>query len=185
MKDSKQQLSPISVILHWLVAITVITLIAAGTYMVEFEDFSIYPIHKSIGMIIFDIILIRVAWRIYQGWPIPVNTYTKIEQILSKFVHWILILGTLLMPISGMIMSAVGGYGLAVFGFELFAANFNAAGEAVAFNAQIAEIAHETHEIIGKIMIGAIILHIIGALKHHIVDQDGTLRRIYGINIEK
>jgi cytochrome b561 len=87
------------------------------------------------------------------------------------------------MPISGFIMSGAGGYGVSVFGLEIIAAQFDLiTKEAIPHNAQLAGFMHETHEIAGWTIIVAISLHIAGAIKHHFIDKDNTLRRMLGKN---
>ena len=44
----------------------------------------------------------------------------------------------------------------------------------------MAETGHEIHVILGKVMLVAIGFHIVGALKHHIIDKDNTLKRMLG-----
>jgi cytochrome b561 len=180
--DTRSQLSKTTIALHWIVGLSMIGLLAVGQVMEIFEIYSLYPIHKAFGFLIFFIILARVIWRIKNGWPTPVSQYQRHEQILSKLVHWVLIVGTVLMPISGFLMSAVGGHGVDVFGWEVVARNPDPvnAGKVIAHNADIAGTAHTLHGIIGKIMMGAVALHIAGALKHHIADKDNTLRRMLG-----
>jgi len=180
MHKTNNELTKISIGLHWLVGISIIILMTVGWYMKTYEDLSLYPIHKSIGVIIFVFILIRVFRRIKRGWPTPVSKYKSHEILLSKLVHWVLILGTLLFPISGMMMSGAGGHGIAVFGLELVASNYSAAGEAIPLNGQLAGIGHEVHEYLLWVMLVAIVLHIAGAWKHHLVDKDNTLKRMLG-----
>ncbi|MCB1668165.1 MAG: cytochrome b [Porticoccaceae bacterium] len=183
--DTKEKLSRLTVTLHWLVGVSIIGLLAVGTYMEKTETLFLYPLHKSFGVIIFIVVLARVFWRIKNGWPPPANRYKKIEQVLAKITHWVLILGTVIMPISGMIMSGAAGHGIHIFGLELLAMNPNPQNpeEMLPLNKPLAGIGHETHEIIGKVMIVAVLLHIIGAFKHHLVDKDGTLRRMLGADL--
>ncbi|MBL4761983.1 MAG: cytochrome b [Gammaproteobacteria bacterium] len=184
--DTQQKLSNVTVSLHWIVGLTIITLLVVGIYMEENEVFSLYPIHKSVGMLIFLLIIGRVVWRLKNGWPEPASQYKAIEHKLAKLTHWVLIVGTLAMPLSGMVMSGVGGHGLNVFGFfELMPMNPdpNEVGAVIAHNESIAKLGHEVHELFGIIMIVAILLHMAGAFKHHIVDKDGTLRRMLGAHI--
>lgn len=180
--DTAKQLSKTTIALHWIVGLSIIGLLAVGQIMEMFEIYRLYPIHKAFGFLIFFVIMARVLWRMKNGWPTPVSEYQKHEQVLSKLVHWVLIIGTMLMPISGFLMSAVGGHGVDVFGLEIVARNPDPldANKALAHNAAIAGAAHEVHEILGKIMMAAVALHIAGALKHHIADKDGTLRRMLG-----
>jgi cytochrome b561 len=102
---------------------------------------------------------------------------------LSLFLPWVLIIAIVVMPISGFIMSGAGGYGVSVFGLEIIAAQFDPiAKEAIPHNAALAGFMAEVHEIAGWTMIVAIVLHFFGALKHHFINKDNTLRRMLGKN---
>ena len=182
IKDTPNRLSHTTVALHWLVAIGVIGMLAVGLYMAENDAYALYPLHKSSGMLLLLVILPRVAWRVLNGWPAPVGSYRAWEHTLARAVHWVLLVGTALMPLSGMLMSAAGGHGLAIFGWELLAANPDPAhpDKVIALSKAAAEFGHETHEILASVLIGAIILHVAAALKHHLLDRDGTLRRMLG-----
>ncbi|MFC3051489.1 cytochrome b [Kordiimonas pumila] len=185
-QDTKAKFSHITISLHWIVGLTIITLLAVGLYMAENEVYSLYTLHKSVGVIVFAFVAVRVLWRIKNGWPVPASDYKRHEQILAKIVHWVLIIGTVLMPVSGMLMSGAGGHGFGIFGFEIMAPNPDPAnpGEALPLNAFTAGIGHEMHEILGFVMMAAIALHIAGALKHHLIDKDETLKRMLGKTID-
>lgn len=180
--DSQQQLSATTRILHWLIAITVIVMLAVGFYMADFEVWGLYPIHKTVGVLAFVVILLRVIWRLKNGWPTPVRDYPAWEHKLAVITHWVLLLGTVIMPISGFIFSGAGGYGVEVFGVVLAPANPDLAnpGKVIAYNAAVSDAGHEVHEIMGLVMVVAILLHLAGALKHHILDKDRTLLRMLG-----
>lgn len=85
--DTPNKFSPITVILHWIVALTIIALLAIGVFMVETEAYYLYDWHKSFGFLIFFIVLCRVVWRLKNGWPTPVGQYSNIEQSLAKVAH--------------------------------------------------------------------------------------------------
>ncbi|WXT99642.1 MAG: Cytochrome b561 [Catillopecten margaritatus gill symbiont] len=183
MKDTKEKLSTLTIALHWIVGLTIIALATIGIYMAENEAFELYPIHKSIGVLIFAVIVVRVYWRFSNGWLEPVAEYRAIEHNLAKIIHWTLIIAMVVMPISGFIMSGAGGYGVSVFGLEIIAAQFDpVAKEAIPHNAALAVFMAETHEIAGWTMVVAIVLHFVGALKHHFIDKDNTLKRMLGKN---
>ncbi|TAA47127.1 cytochrome b [Corallincola spongiicola] len=184
-RDTPNKFSPKTLALHWIVGLMMIALLAIGVFMVETKAYALYPWHKSFGFIIFFIVLIRVFWRVTNGWPTPAGKYSQIEHLLAKVVHWALILGTVFMPISGAIMSTMGGHGLMVFGMEIVAMNPDPAdpSKVLPHNAAIASFAHACHSWLGYLVIAAVVLHIVGALKHHIIDKDGTLKRIFGAKI--
>lgn len=182
MTDTKFKLSTKTITLHWIVAIGMIGLLATGIYMEENEVYALYPIHKSVGVLIILPILWRVIWRMTNGWPEAVRDYAKHEHLLSKVVHWALIIATVAMPISGMMMSVGGGHGLDFFGLELVMRNADPSNpeEVIALNETAGEIGHTVHGLGGNILLFALGLHLIGALKHHFVDKDFTLKRMLG-----
>lgn len=185
--DTYHKLSKQTVFLHWIVAVGIIGLLAVGIYMHETESFFLYPWHKSFGVLILFFVIWRIINRIKNGWLEPVQKYTHIEITLSKIVHWLLIIGTLLMPISGMMMSGFGGHGIPFFGLEILARNPNPddPSKVIALNEPLAKVGHVLHGLGGNILIGAILLHIAGALKHHLIDKDGTLNRMKGADISE
>lgn len=180
MQKSIMKLTKTTILLHWLVGITIITLISVGMYMEQNEAWSLYPLHKSFGVIVFVIILYRIYRRIKRGWLQPVRNFTSWELMLSKVVHWLLIIGTLLFPVSGMLMSIAGGHGVSVFGIDILASNHDVEGNTIALNKTLAGLGHEIHEILGVVMIVLIVIHILAAFKHHYFDNDKTLLRMLG-----
>lgn len=180
--DTREKLSPATVWLHWTVGGLMIGLLATGVYMVETKGYWLYPWHKSFGVIIALFVIVRVVWRIKNGWPERVAHYSSVEQLMSKLVHWLLIIGSVLMPISGFLMSSMGGHGVAVFGWEIFHHNPDPAdpSKVIPINESVAGTAHSLHWIAGYCIIAGVVLHVAGAFKHHLVDKDGTLRRMLG-----
>jgi cytochrome b561 len=180
--DTKAKLSPATVALHWIIGLVVIVLLAVGIYMAKNEVHALYPWHMSIGQLIFFFALAQVILRLKKGWPEPVQQYSRAERWLARAVHYLLLLGVLLMPIFGFTMAAMSGNGVFFFGVELVAPNPDPAnpGEVIALNGSIAKLAHEAHEYLGFTLVVAVLLHIAGAAKHHRIDKDGTLRRMLG-----
>ncbi len=178
MKDTKEKLSPLSIALHWIVGVFVIAMLALGLTMGKYELFFLYPIHKSVGILLFAVIVWRAGWRMVNGWPQPLGDYPNWQRRLARISHWTLLVGVLLMPLSGMLMSVLGGRGLAVFGVELLAANLNAAGKAVALHEPLAQLAHIVHHYTGRVLIAVVVLHACAALRHHFILKDNVLRRM-------
>ncbi len=174
-------LSAATKLLHLVVAIGMLTLIPIGIYMSENDVYSLYPIHKSVGAIIFLVALARVIWRMKQGWPTPLSDSNKLQQAIAKLIHWLLITATVMYPLSGLMMSLGGGRGLSVFGLELVPVNLDSEGEIIALNNTIAGIGHDIHGILVPIVLVAVMLHIVGALKHHVVNKDATLKRMFSL----
>ncbi|NVK24071.1 MAG: cytochrome b [Gammaproteobacteria bacterium] len=187
MKDRKLRLSAVTIALHWIVALSVIMLLAVGFYMETTKAFALYGLHKSFGALIFFIVVARVLWRIANGFPEALSQVQRLELLLSKVVHWVLLIGSMLMPMSGMLMSAAGGRGVYMFGVELIASNPDPInpGKVVALSKEWASVGSQMHEVVAWVMVVAIVLHIAGALKHHFVYKDQTLLRMKGKQISE
>ncbi len=182
MSRSITPLSKLSIRLHWLIAIAIISLFAVGKYMSLNDAWSLYPIHKAMGMLVLLLVLPRVVLRVFEGWPTPVAAAPPLQERLAKLVHWALIIATMAMPLSGMMMSGAGGHGLYLFGLELLAANPDPdnAMKMIPLNEALAGAGAIGHDIWSKVLLVAFVLHLAGALKHHFVDKDSTLSRMLG-----
>ncbi len=183
--DTAQQLSPVTITLHWIVGLGVIGMLALGIYMAETETWALYPWHKSFGVLILLVVVPRVIWRLKSGWPAPVARFHPLEQRLVRTVQWTLLLATVLMPLSGFLMSSFGGTGVAVFGFDIVPRNPNPENPAMplAHNAGLASFFHSMHTWVAWILVVTLLLHVSGALKHHLLNRDGTLRRMLGLRV--
>ena len=181
MKDTFEKFNLTTVSLHWIIAIGMIAMLAFGLYLEDLprspEKGGLIGIHKSFGIIIFTLAVARIFWRIKNKFPKPLSTLTSWQAKLAKFTHWFLIIGTVMMPISGVIMSVGGGHPIAIFGLELIA------GSEQKIEA-LSEVGHIVHGLGGKLIILFLILHVIGAVKHQIMDKDGTLSRMVGRRIK-
>lgn len=182
MTDTAQTLSPTSRRLHWLVAIGFIGLGAIGFYMANTETWALYDWHKSLGVLLFVVILWRVVRRLIQGWPPAAHSYRRHEILLAKITHWVLLLGTLALPLTGMLYSGASGHGFGVFGLTLVPTNYDllAPGQVIPYSPFWSDAGQTAHRILGYILAAAIVLHLAGALKHHFIDRDRTLLRQLG-----
>lgn len=170
----------VTIALHWIVAGSVVGLIPLGLYMTYTEAWGAYPIHKSIGVLVTPIILARVIWHSKHGRLSPVAKYTNTEIKLAKITHTLLLICTLAMPVSGMLISGASGHGFGIFAFELVPHKVDAEGKVVPFSEFWMNVGYAAHHYIGFTIISLILIHIAGALKHHFIDKDSTLKRMIG-----
>ena len=180
--ENKHQFSKATVGLHWLVAIIIMSLMGLGTYMSLLEVGGVYDIHKSIGVAVFPLLLARVFWRLKRGWPEPLYRYSTLERYMAKVTHWALLLGVIALPLTGMLYSGASGHGFGIFGLEIFSSNYDPtdAEQVIPYSEQLSMIGETAHEWVGYGLMVIVLLHIAGALKHHVIDGDGTLRRMLG-----
>ena len=183
-------------VLHWLIAIGIFIMFGIGWFMADLPkdvpkqtafdvfDLGIYTwqsaeaisprnfyfnLHKSVGVTIFALIIIRVLWRFSHKPPALLASYKEFERKLAKGTHYLLYLLMVALPLSGLIMVIYGKYGVKWFGIDLFG-GLDSKPMRDAFK--------EVHEIIGLIILAVLALHVLGALKHKFIDKDETLSRM-------
>jgi cytochrome b561 len=167
---------------HWLMALLILSMIPLGKWAnlapftndAEFaRKFMLFSIHKTLGVTLFGLALLRILWAIWQPKPGVLHPERRAENLAAAVVHWLLYSALVLVPLTGWIEHAAMP-GLAPiwwpFGQSL---PFVTASEAM-FN-----LFSALHRAFGMVLILAIVLHIAGALKHQLFDKDATLRRMW------
>jgi cytochrome b561 len=162
-------------LLHWILAVLVIGLITLGWYMmsIEHQPNSIwyFNLHKSLGIIAAVLIALRLIWRLSMvSLPLPISVPQWQAKIAQK-IHWLLYVCMILMPLTGFIGASYSKYGVALFGLKI--------PDWASKNHDIAEIFFDIHGIIAWILVMLIILHVLAALKHLLINQDGIFQRMW------
>jgi len=154
-------------ILHWLMATIIIAMLTLGFLM---DSRFLYDIHKSFGVTILILFFVRIAARNLTRIPPLPEQIAKRERILAKLGHYSLYALFLLMPISGWLMSNWAGHPVKLFGLDLF--------NLVEENKSLGKLAYKAHETFAYALIIITSLHVLGFLKHKIVDKLNLLGRI-------
>ena len=174
MKDTVLTYSKGSKFLHWLIAIIVIMML--GTFFVDYLPkpymSTFFTVHKSFGISVLFLMLLRIIWILHTGKPQLPPTVPAWQKFLARFVQYSLYFFVILMPISGWVMSTAKGKIPTYFG--LFELPF----PGVMPDKRLGEFMNETHEIVAWIIIILLILHVAGAVKHHFIDKDNVLLRM-------
>ncbi len=185
-----------AIILHWLIAICIFGMFALGWFMTDLPkeapkqmtydlfNWGVYTweltkeasprsfyfnLHKSIGVTILGLVIIRFLWRITHKPPAILTSYKAWERKFSTAAHHLLYLLMFAIPLSGLVMSVASKYGVKWFGIDFISGIDNKG---------LREITHEVHEIAGLIILVIIALHILAALKHKFINKDDTMKRM-------
>lgn len=175
MAEPRNRYSTVSLVLHWLIAALVVTqivLIAAheateGSISREYVN-----LHKSVGLSILVLTLIRLGWRIANpAIPLPDST-PRWQKLVARGTHVLFYVFLIAMPLVGWAASSAAGRDILWFGlFEWPALPIGGGRETAG---QLMDL----HELAAKLLIALVVLHILGALKHHFVDRDNVLHRM-------
>ncbi|MBA2650645.1 MAG: cytochrome b [Tatlockia sp.] len=162
--------------MHWLVALLVIIMLCIGFFLGDlpekFTD-SAYMLHKSFGICILFLMLFRILWLWHTGRPSLPVTVPIWQKRLARAVQYALYFFVILMPLSGWIMSTASKY--QPYFFDLFHIPF----PGITPNQPLTELMQQVHNRIAWIIIALLILHIAGAIKHHFIDKDAVLLRMW------
>jgi len=170
----------IAMTLHWTIAILVVFMLWFGRYMTDlpkgsFERLEAYQLHKSIGLTVLLLTLIRIGWRLVNRGPDPLPSLRGWELWLMKTVHYWFYILLVVIPLSGWIMTSASPLRVPIEFHGLFPWPFF---PGVSQSEAAFELFKETHEFLGKGMIALIALHLLGVLKHTFITKDRVLKRM-------
>ncbi len=181
-QNTPQSFGTVARTFHWLTALLILTAIPLGvianrlpydTAEALATKAQLFSIHKTIGVAAFLIALGRIGWAMTQTRPVPLHPDRKAEVSLGDAVHWILYISLLAVPLTGWIHHA------AVTGFAPILWPFGQTLPFVPQSERVAAVFAAGHWVFTKLLAAAILLHIAGAVKHHLIDRDDTLRRMW------
>lgn len=177
IKNTKETFGLVSKALHWLMAILLVGLFIVGLYMTGLDYYdSLYHTlpwwHKSFGLLVVFLLLVRLVWKWNNPEPKPLNTHKLWEIVLAGTIQKLFYLVILLTGISGYFISTAKGKGVEFFIlFEVPAVTQD-------LEEDLADLIGKIHEILAIILITLAVFHAIAALKHHFIDKDETLKRM-------
>ncbi|WP_435258792.1 cytochrome b/b6 domain-containing protein [Thioclava sp. FR2] len=180
-RNSPQHFGWVARLFHWLTALLILTAIPLGLYAnsLPFDTSEalswkaqVFSVHKTLGIAAFFLALGRILWAVTGERPAPLHPDRKAEMFVAHLVHWLLYLSMLIVPLSGWIHHA------AVTGFAPILWPFGQDLPLVPKSEALGEAAAAMHWLFTKLLAVSIILHVAGALKHHVIDKDATLRRM-------
>jgi len=176
-----------AVILHWLIGLAMLyNLISMLILDDNARSRPFIDLHKSIGITVLGLVVMRLLWRAANTPPALPDTYKPWERTLSHAVHGMLYLMILVMPLSGWIMNSASinkdtgqPYGIDLFHIAPW---FNLPF----FNGMDAAAHKGWHEFFGGVhalggwaLLALLILHVGGALKHQFMDKEKELQRMW------
>lgn len=173
---NRDRWGPVSQALHWSIALLVLVMAGIGLSLDALPRspkwFWVYDLHKSIGLLLLALVIVRLSWRLYAGAPAPVAGLPRIQRFAAGATHALLYLLILAMPLSGWLYDSASGLRPLQW-FGLFAVP-----RLVGADEGLAADLHELHEVLFMILIVVALLHVAAAAWHHVFRGDATLARM-------
>jgi cytochrome b561 len=160
---------------HWII----VALIVTQFVLANLEDdlpigvhkLALLARHKSFGMTILMLAILRLLWRLKNPPPPLPAGMTSLERVLARATHAAFYVLLFAMPITGWMMSSAKNYSVSWFGLFTWP---NLIGK----NAAAYDFLHATHEILSDVLFVVAVLHVLAALKHHFWNKDDVLVRM-------
>ncbi|MBD9367437.1 cytochrome b [Xanthomonas sp. XNM01] len=176
LKNTADRWGGVSQLLHWLIALLILSLGVVGLVMGELprtpKYFWVYTMHKSVGLTVLALVLVRIGWRLYAGAPAPVPGTPTWQARVASLTHGLIYLLILAMPLSGWLYDSTSGlrpfrwFGLAE------------VPKLAAPDEALAQVSRGAHEWLFWLLVAVVLAHAGAALYHHFFQRDATLARM-------
>ena len=166
-------------VLHWLVALFILTNLVIGLRMERFPGYShkspewnsILFWHGSIGAVVLWLAVARIIWRMgHRPPPLP-GSIPPWQAWIAHGVHGLLYLAMLVLPLAGYAHRVAGNHPVSFFGLwnwpDLFAPNES-----------LRVLFGTIHVDLALALGGLLILHLGAVLKHLVINRDGVAKRM-------
>ncbi|MBB5209441.1 cytochrome b [Chiayiivirga flava] len=182
LRNTDQRWGWVSQALHWTIAVLILGMAVLGFLLDEVPKspkyFWVFDLHKSTGLTVLALMLVRLGWRLWAGAPRPVPGTPTWQEWIARLTHWAIYAMAFLMPISGWLYDSASGL-RALTWFGLFTVPKLAAPDR-----DLRGLAHDMHETGIWILLALLAAHIGAALYHHFVVRDRTLVRMLPASFE-
>lgn len=173
--SARDRYDALAQLLHWLVAALIVVQFVLANRAEDLPTglakFAVLAQHKSFGITILALAVIRLAWRFASPPPPLPAGMRPLQRVAAQVSHAALYFLLFAMPLSGWAMSSAANYPVSWFGM-LQLPDFVAPSEA------LHEALEELHEVMARILLALALLHTAAAFKHHFIDKDGLLWRM-------
>lgn len=161
---------------HWAIAGLILVQVPIGVVMVNLPRrpnvIPIFTLHKSIGLTILTLAILRLAWRLFDRRP-PRAPMPDWQDALARSTHVALYVLIFAVPLSGWLFDSASSLRPLIWWGVLRMPSLTG-GPAP----QLTDLTEALHITLVWVLVGVAALHVAGALKHHFLDRDDTLRRM-------
>jgi cytochrome b561 len=183
-RSPRSTYSSVAITLHWLIALGMLTNIGLAWYFGTLKGAAAIPpiqLHKSIGLTVLLLTLIRIGWRLIHPAPSLPEAMPAWERWAAKTTHFVFYLLMLAMPLSGWAMVSASPlikvHPTVLYGLIPWPTFPSLPTDPDQLHAA-RKLFTTTHETLALVAYATITLHVAAALKHHIIDRDDVLARM-------
>lgn len=180
-----ERYTAVAILLHWLIALGILALIVIGLIMTQLqaaigpmETFKLFQLHKSIGITVLLLAVVRILWRFANKPPsLPVHM-AKVEKQAAHGLHWLLYVLMFGLPLTGWAVVSASPFNLPTVLYNLVPWPDLPVLPHLANKAAVSHLLGWVHAYASWGLIGLLLVHVAAVFRHQIVKRDGTLLRM-------
>lgn len=175
LRNDRHRYGAVAQLFHWLIALLILFQFGLGWYMEDLpmgpRKFDLYQLHKSMGLTIFGLAVLRLSWRLFSPAPPLPASMARWEQLAARTSHALLYGLIFFQPVIGYLQSNAANFPIVLWDTVPIPA-------VLPENEALAEALIVVHSY-GAIALALVALvHIGAALRHHFWLKDDVLRRM-------
>lgn len=176
LRNTPESYGVISRLLHALIAVPLLGQIPLGWYTAGLSDESpvywrLLALHETLGLGVLALMLFKTAWITISPSPEIARALPAWERMAARFMHMVLFLAAVIIPVTGFVYAASDGEPLDLYGIV----EIPPLGH---FGKVQRDLLFSCHRWTAYVCGLLIVVHVLAALKHHFIDGSGSLRRI-------
>jgi len=172
----RSRYAAVAIVLHWLIALAILAQVNIAWRMGDHtpEGFALTQLHKSIGISILVLSIVRLGWRLTNPPPPEPQGLARWERVLATAVHWGFYVIMIGMPLTGWLLVSTSRTAIPTVLFWTVTWPNMPGTEMLAPAAKT--LAHKIgtngHELLSYGLYGLFGLHVAGALKHQLFERN-------------
>lgn len=173
----------VAVFLHWLTALAIIALLAMGLIMTDLPrgsalQFSMFQLHKSVGISVLVLTLVRFGWRLAHRPPSLPEGMPAWEKGAAHAGHLAIYLLMFGLPLTGWALVSASPLNIPTVLYGVLPWPHLPILSTLADKKPVAEAFENAHSAAAWSLIALLVVHVGAALRHHILLKDDVLRRM-------
>jgi cytochrome b561 len=180
---TRERYSTVAVTLHWLIALFILMNWPLGwrmQFVKGIDQFTFYQLHKSFGITILLLSVLRLAWRLFRPPPPHAPSLKPWERVAATAVHWGFYVVMIGMPLSGWLAVSTAKLNLPTLLYKTVPWPHvpGTQGLDAGAKAAVNGAADATHSVLAWGALVLFLLHVGAVLKHYVVDKEPVLQRM-------
>ncbi|MEQ8745585.1 cytochrome b [Pyruvatibacter sp.] len=186
LTNSQERYGVVAITLHWLIAFAVIGLYGVGTFMVDMkpslQQFELYQLHKSFGITVLVLTVLRLIWRIANPRPALPPGMPRWQVLAAKATHWGFYTLLLAAPLAGWAMVSASSFNVPTVVFGLFTVPHMEFIATSPDKQALEGTFEDLHALFADGMLLLFLAHVGAALYHHIKLHDTVLLKMLPVS---